>query len=95
MMYIDEIEELLKNKNNKFTKLEKYSDTLAEYFKQRKITYKASFIKSSKWIKVYIDEYLLIITMDEINEYEMKKKVDTETAFRLLIKDQLRKIISD
>lgn len=94
-MYIDEIEELLKKKNNKFTKLEKYSDTLAEYFKQRDIKYKASFNKSSKWISIYIDEYLLIIAMDDINNYEIRKKVDTETAFKLLIKEKLRKIIND
>lgn len=94
-MYIDEIEDLLKNKNNKFAKLEKYSNTLEEYFKQRNIKYRASFLKSSKWIKVYIDEYLLIITMDDINKYEIREKVDTETAFRLLIKEQLREIISD
>lgn len=94
-MYIDEIEELLKNKNNKFTKLEKYSDTLAEYFKQRDIKYKASFNKSIKWIWVRIDEYSLIITMDDINNYEIRKKVDTETAFKLLIKEELSKIIND
>lgn len=94
-MYIDEIEELLKNKNNKFTKLEKYSDTLAEYFKQRDIKYKASFLKSSKVILVYIDEYSLLITMDAIDNYEIRKKVDTETAFKLLIKEKLREIVSD
>lgn len=94
-MYIDEIEELLKNKNNKFTKLEKYSDTLAEYFKQRDIKYKASFNKSIKWIWVRIDEYSLIITMDDINNYEIRRKVDTETAFKLLIKEELSKIIND
>lgn len=94
-MYIDEIEELLKNKNNKFTKLEKYSDTLAEYFKQRDIKYKASFNKSIKWIWVRIDEYSLIITMDDINNYEIRKKVDTEIAFKLLIKEELSKIIND
>ena len=94
-MYIDEIEELLKNKNNKFTKLEKYSDTLAEYFKQRDIKYKASFNKSIKWIWVRIDEYSLIINMDDINNYEIRRKVDTETAFKLLIKEELSKIIND
>jgi hypothetical protein len=94
-MYIDEIEELLKNKNNKFTKLEKYSDTLAEYFKQRKITYKASFNKNTKWIFINVDEYSLIVTMDEINKYEIKNKVDTETAFRILIKENLKRIIND
>lgn len=94
-MYIDEIEELLKNKNNKFTKLEKYSETLSEYFKQRDIKYKASFYKSSKWIRVYIDEYSLLITMDDINNYGIRKKVDTETAFKLLIKEKLREIIND
>lgn len=94
-MYIDEIEELLKKKNNKFTKLEKYSETLAEYFKQRDIKYKASFNKSSKWIWIYIDEYSLIITMDDINNYEIRRKVDTETAFKLLIKEELSKIIND
>lgn len=94
-MYIDEIEELLKNKNNKFTKLEKYSDTLAEYFKQRDIKYKASFNKSIKWIWVRIDEYSLIITMDDINNYEIRRKVDTETAFKLLIKEEVSKIIND
>lgn len=94
-MYIDEIEELLKNKNNKFCKLEKYSDTLVEYFKQRKIVYKAYFYKSSKYISININEYSLIITMKDINDYEIKNNVDTETAFRLLIKENLKEIVND
>ena len=60
-------------------------ETLEEYFKQRKITYKASFFKSSKWIKVCIDEYSFIITMDEINDYEIRNKVDLKIAMNQLL----------